>query len=71
MKLLISSLLILLGTVCHGQRPTRVVLQGDFSREDSIHIVQSYVQAQKAVDQMYQAMNAIWDVQSAKGKSKS
>ena len=59
-----------MGRVCYGQVSGCIVLQGDFSREDAIHIVRSYTQAQKAVNQMYNAMHSIWNVQSQEGKSK-
>ena len=55
--------------VGYGQPPKRIALQGDFTREDSAHVVRSYIQAQKAVDQMYIAMRSIWDVSPQPGKS--
>ncbi|HZX73480.1 MAG TPA: hypothetical protein VFE57_03605 [Cyclobacteriaceae bacterium] len=70
MKLKLTVAWSLMYAVCLGQVPGRVLLQGDFHQEDSAHIVQSYVQAQKAVEQMYNAMNAIWNASPQSGKSK-
>jgi hypothetical protein len=70
MKLLIPVVLSFMFTVCSGQSPTNFVLKGNYTREDSIHIVSSYVQAQHAVDQMYQAVNAIWNVSVQSGQRK-
>ncbi len=70
MKLKIVLVLSLAYTVCSGQTRANFVLRGNFSREDSVHIVSSYMQAQQAVDKMYSAMNAIWNAAPLAGQTK-
>jgi|GEM_PF-6922863 len=70
MKLKIIAVLSLAHTLCSAQTSTNLVLKGNFSREDSIHIVQSYVLARQGVDHMYKALRSIWDVPSQQRQRK-
>src|SRR6478609_334417 len=71
MKLKLTVALSLVCAACFGQVPSHRVLRGDFSQDDSIHIVNSYQLAQQAVEHMYTAMITIWDVQPQAGHSNS
>lgn len=70
MKLKIIAVLSVAHTLCFGQMSTDFVVKGNFSREDSIHIVQSYEQARQGVDHMYKALLSIWNVSPQSGQSK-
>ena len=70
MKLLISLSLCVSCSVVLAQKRGHLVLQGNFSKEDSVHIVSSYVQARNAVAQMYTAMLAIRDATPGQGETK-
>ena len=45
-------------------------LTGDFTREDSTHIIRAYLLSQKSVDEMYAAMRVIRDAPKEDGKSR-
>jgi hypothetical protein len=62
MKFVIFLILTVLCSASYGQAPGRFKLQGDFSKEDSVHILRSYTQAHQAADRLYDAMISVWDV---------
>lgn len=70
MKLFITIYLNTFCMICQGQSIDKLILQGDYSSQDSIQITRAYLNANRAVNQMYNAINAIWMVDPKAVQSK-
>lgn len=70
MKGLITLLLGLFWVIAEGQTVDNVILKGNYTHNDSIHITKSYINSRNAVKHMYNAMNTIWTTENIAGNSK-
>lgn len=56
--------------LCQAQSVSNLVLAGEYSTRDSIQVTDAYLNALKAVNRMYTAMNLIWEVERQDGQNK-
>lgn len=61
-----THLLSVIFTVCclfvQAQPYDKLIIRGDYTKKDSIQIIEAYWKATDAVDQMYRGMQEIWNV---------
>ena len=70
MKLFITIYLNTFCLICQGQSINKLIIRGDYTSQDSIKITRAYLNSNRAVNQMYNAINAIWMVDSQAAQSK-
>lgn len=70
MKLLLTFLFSIIGIITYGQPLQKLILMGDYTYQDSIKITNAYLKAGVAVEEMYNAMENIWNFKEVSGKSK-
>lgn len=68
MRETLTVLFILYCSFVLAQSETKLVLSGDYSKQDSVEIVQAFVIAQNAIEAMYEAFDEVWTVGSEKNK---
>lgn len=70
MKVLMTIYFSTLCMICQAQSTDKLIVQGDYSSQDSIKITRVYLNSKQAIDHMYNAMNAIWIVEPQENQSK-
>ena len=70
MKRLITIFLSVFCMICHGQSIDKLILIGNYSSLDSSKVIEAYLNANRAVENMYNTMNSIWIVERKTEKSK-
>jgi len=70
MKGIIILLLSSFWFIADGQSVDKLLLKGNYTHNDSLHITRSYINSRTAVKHMYNAMNTIWTTEKIASKSK-
>jgi hypothetical protein len=71
MKFFIVCFLLLLNAASYGQSIDKLILQGDYTRKDSVEITHAYLNANQAVMRMATSMESIWNAAQAEGQTKA
>ncbi|MDA0194950.1 MAG: hypothetical protein O2951_07865 [Bacteroidetes bacterium] len=56
-------------TICNGQSIDNMIIKGSFTSQDSILITSAYLNANQAVQHMYNAVKSIWEIEGEQEKS--